>query len=200
MDWDRVSINIFEGQAFSYVAWLDKAHGLHESAKLLEPRIQKFWDVLQGQQAMLSTPAEPEHIHATYFMLAAYSCENLLKAALIMRNVVRYKDEFQQTKRFPKDLQSHDLFKLACMLWVSGWRDSLRTRPRQRTDSFEISPAPPSNVDQELSGVLPCGTTTTDLKASQRGWWAAPRRDKLSNRRCNHARARCLYRSGRLQG
>ena len=62
---------------------------------------------------MLSTPAEPEHIHATYFMLAAYSCENLLKAALIMRNVVRYKDEFQQTKRFPKDLQSHDLFKLA---------------------------------------------------------------------------------------
>lgn len=113
MDWDRVSINIFEGQAFSYVAWLDKAHGLHESAKLLEPRIQKFWDVLQGQQAMLSTPAEPEHIHATYFMLAAYSCENLLKAALIMRNVVRYKDEFQQTKRFPKDLQSHDLFKLA---------------------------------------------------------------------------------------
>ena len=55
------------------------------------------------------------------------------------------------------------------MLWVSGWRDSLRNRPRQRTDSFEISPAPPSNVDQELSGAAPCGVTTADLKASQRG-------------------------------
>jgi hypothetical protein len=37
--------------------------------------------------------------------------------------------------------------RYACMVEALGWRDSIRNRPLQRTDSFEISPAPPSNVD-----------------------------------------------------
>jgi hypothetical protein len=54
------------------------------------------------------------------------------------------------------------------MFRLLGWRDLHGHRPQRRTDRFENSPTPPTNVDEELSGIR-SEAVTADLKASERG-------------------------------
>lgn len=112
-NWDKVYRQNYETHAFSDIYWIRKAKNLLESAKLIEPEVIRLWKnyrrYINGKTDKLLT----DYYQGTYFMLVAYAVENLLKATVIQRNSFEYKKKFHQTLKFPKELQSHDLVKLA---------------------------------------------------------------------------------------
>ena len=113
VDWDRVHRQNYQSQAFWDIHWISKAKDLLESAKLIEPEVVRLWKNYHANLDGNTDGLLPDHYQGTYFMLIAYSVENLLKAAIIRGKSLEYKRKFSQTLRFPKELQSHDLVKLA---------------------------------------------------------------------------------------
>jgi hypothetical protein len=131
--WDAVSRSNFEAAAFSSFQWMAKARSLFEAAKKLEPNIDRVWQSYELRSAKLVTPLEPDHFTGAYFMLVAFAVENLLKAAAISKKFVAYRDNFRAKLKFPRELQSHDLLRLAEFVGLGlgkGEEDLLRRLTR----------------------------------------------------------------------
>ena len=82
-------------------------------------------------------------------MLLAFAVENLLKAAAVARNSIKYKQSFRATHKFPKELQSHDLFELATHvgLILQGHDEDLLRRLTRSAVWFGRYPAPLRHSD-----------------------------------------------------
>jgi hypothetical protein len=66
----------------------------------------------------------------TYFMLLAFALEDLLKAALIRRDLEQLRDRVASTGKLPRKLSTHDLFALMTELGVepSDWFEEILVR------------------------------------------------------------------------
>jgi hypothetical protein len=112
-EWDLVHLSNYESKAFWYIHWLYSALDLIESAKLLVPKIQEVWENLREHSSNQNIALIPNYYTGPYFMLMGFATENILKAGLVLRNESELRFDFQQTRRFPKLLEGHDLVKLA---------------------------------------------------------------------------------------
>ena len=122
-NWDKVHAQNYQAKAFWDIHWIRKAKDLLESANLIEPKVVELWENYRGNLNGETQEHMPDHYIGTYFMLIAFAVENLLKASIISVNSINYKREFTETFKFPKDLQSHDLVKLAKKAEVGFSRD-----------------------------------------------------------------------------
>src|SRR2546426_2171185 len=107
VDWDSVHRSNFESAAFWDIHWIRKARDLYEAAKKLEPEVLRVWESYLARMRNMTAPLAPDHYQGPYFMLIAFSVENLLKAAAIARNNAEYRAEFRKTLRFPEELKKH---------------------------------------------------------------------------------------------
>lgn len=113
LDWDYVYRQNYESRVFCDIHWIGKAEDLMQSAKLLEPEVIRIWESFRAHATDKKTKILPNHYQGAYFMLLAYAVENLLKAIIIRKRSREYKEGFRMTRKFPKELQSHDLVQLA---------------------------------------------------------------------------------------
>jgi hypothetical protein len=113
VDWDKVHRQNYESRAFWDIHWIAKANDLLLSAKLIEPEVIKLWESFHAHTADKTKRILADHYQGTYFMLLAYAVENLLKGAIIRERSWEYKEHFRRTLKFPKELQSHNLIRLA---------------------------------------------------------------------------------------
>lgn len=116
IDWDRVHRSNYESAAFWDIKWIDKARNLYECAKKLEPEVLRVWESYRAKSRSEDARLLPDHFQGAFFMLMAYAIENLLKAAAVASHSQRYKADFRAKKKFPRELRSHDLVKLAQFL------------------------------------------------------------------------------------
>src|SRR5207249_3039271 len=121
-----------------------KARDLYEAAKKLEPEVLRVWESYRERMPNMTAPLAPDHYQGPYFMLIAFSVENLLKAAAIARNNAEYRAEFRKTLRFPEELKKHDLVKLAELAQVSfnAKEENLLRRLTRSAIWFGRYPAP----------------------------------------------------------
>lgn len=119
VDWDKVYRSNFESAAFWDINWIGKARNLFESAKRLESGVTRLWESYHKRLNNSVLPVLPDHYQGPYFMLLAFATENLLKAAAVSRNGTRYRTEFRQTLKFPKELKNHNLVELATFVHLS---------------------------------------------------------------------------------
>jgi hypothetical protein len=102
----------FIRRTLDYTLWIEKAEHLLEAANLLEPRIEGLRTEVKNGGFIT------EHYFTTYFMLASYAVENLLKALYIKLNADSVKRALEEKKRLPNEIEGHDLNKLAQKLRV----------------------------------------------------------------------------------
>jgi hypothetical protein len=142
--WDAVHRSNFERSAFWDVNWISKARDLFESAKKLEPEVVRVWESYRARAKSFASPLVPDHYQGTYFMLLAFAVENLLKASAVNRNGMEYRDAFRSTLKFPEDLRSHDLVRLAGLVDLSYTPDEeeLLRRLTRGATWFGRYPAP----------------------------------------------------------
>ena len=144
VDWDRVHRSNFEMAAFWNVNWIGKARSLLQCARLLEPEVVKVWDSYLARSRGEANTLLADHYQGPYFMLLSFAVESLLKATAVAQNSPRYKAEFRETSRFPKELQKHDLVKLAqfVQLTFSAEEEDLLRRLTRSAVWFGRYPAP----------------------------------------------------------
>ena len=110
---EEVTRRNYESKAFRNIHWIRCADNLIVSAKLLAPKILEVWESFRINAEDKTTPLLPDRYQRTYFMLIAFALENLLKASLVSKHSLRYKQEFHDSSKFPKEFEGHDLVKLA---------------------------------------------------------------------------------------
>jgi len=108
-----VNKSIFIATLLDINAWNRKANELIYSASLLEPKVIQIWNdlksVFYGKDAK---PGSTGYI-GTYFMLNAFAIENIIKAKIILKNQIKFRNTVKQKGRLPDEMKGHDLFKLA---------------------------------------------------------------------------------------
>ena len=115
VNWDQVHFRNYELAAFHTTQWVWKARDLLFSAKKIEVEIIRLWESFRARSNDKNSEVLQDHYQGTYFMLIAYAIENLFKSVIIREDSQRYIDQFRTSRKFPKDLQSHDLFSLSKM-------------------------------------------------------------------------------------
>lgn len=175
VDWDSVYRSNYLATAFSEVHWIAKARDLYESARKLEPAMEKVWDSYRARAKNLSSPLEPDHFNGPYFMLMAFAVENLLKAAAVSRNSFKYKESFSPKSQFPKELKTHYLFELGQALNLNVTRDEedLLRRLTRSAIWFGRYPAPLEYSETSGTGVF------SDGKEYQVSWFGREDVNKL---------------------
>ncbi len=113
VNWDKVHAQNYMAKAFWDIYWIRKANDLLESANLIEPKVLELWKSYRENLGGKSDILKTDHYIGRYFMLIAFAVENLLNASIINDKAGEYKRTFRETLKFPKELQSHDLVKLA---------------------------------------------------------------------------------------
>lgn len=113
VNWDSVRKSNYETKAFWDIHWLSSARSLIASAKELEPNVIDYWDNLRAHTKDRTVRLKADHYQGPYFMLIAFAVENYFKAAIVRENSWEFKQVFQVENKFPKELKSHDLTKLA---------------------------------------------------------------------------------------
>ena len=110
----------YQEQVLTPYMWINQADELIAASKKLEPSIKKYWETTKKffdpKKGTYSPPPEykPKRLlQGTYFMLVAYSIENYFKAILIADSEAAYRSEIFRTGALPKDLNEHNLIKLA---------------------------------------------------------------------------------------
>lgn len=109
----------YKEQVLNWQLWIKQADELLAAAKKLEPSINKYWlttrkflDPVKGTYSPPSGFNPKPLLQGTYFMLIAYSIENLLKAKLIRQFTEKYEEEVMHTHELPIELNEHDLIAL----------------------------------------------------------------------------------------
>ena len=99
--------------------WVGAAKELLASAKLMESLI------VERERALLANALDEteyptgQDFRPVYFMLVAYACENILKAALVRQSKNDLKTQAQKAGRLPNSLRGHDLCELAVAAGLS---------------------------------------------------------------------------------
>jgi hypothetical protein len=133
VSWDAVYASNFESAALWDVSWMSKARDLWECARKLEPEVLRVLESFPAASRNAAAKVAPDHYQGAYFMLLSFAVEDILKAAAISRNGLRYKREFKTNKKFPSELQDHDLVRLALLVdlgFENGEEDLLRRLTR----------------------------------------------------------------------
>ncbi len=136
VNWDSVHRTNYESKAFWDIHWIRKANDLLKSADLIEPEVVRLWNSVEEGLDNMDREILPDYYQGTYFMLKAFAVENVLKAAIIRNKSFEYRRKFRDTLKFPKELQSHDLVKLAkqaCLDFNVEQEDLLRRLTRSAT-------------------------------------------------------------------
>ena len=104
----------------------------------------RLWDNYRANLDGESNELLSDYYQSTYFMLIAYAVENLLKAAIIREKSFEYKRKFHETLKFPKELRSHDLVKLArkAHLNISSEEEDLLRRLTRSATWYGRYPVP----------------------------------------------------------
>ena len=113
VNWDSVHRTNYESKAFWDIHWIRKAKDLLKSADLIQPEVVRLWNSVEEGLDNMDREILADYYQGTYFMLRAFAVENILKAVIIRNKSTEYRRKFRDTLKFPKELQSHDLVKLA---------------------------------------------------------------------------------------
>jgi hypothetical protein len=113
MEWDRVYFQNYKSKTFSENSWLKSARALIYSAKELEPKVLALWESYRANSKDKTAPLMSDDYQGPYYMLMSYAVENLFKAKIVKKESIKFKKDFENDKKFPKELQSHDLVDLA---------------------------------------------------------------------------------------
>ena len=176
IDWDRVHRSNFEAAAFRDINWISKARGLYESARKLEPEVVRLWESYLALMRGEANSSPGDHCQGPYFMLLSFAVENLLKAAAVARNSVRYRADFRAMSKFPEELKKHDLVKLAqfVQLAFSAEEEDLLRRLTRSAVWFGRYPAPLKYA--QLSGTQ----TFVDGKEYSVSWFGSKDIERLN--------------------
>lgn len=112
-NWDSVHKINYESKAFWDIHWIRKAKDLLTTADLIEPEVVRLWDSVDKGLDNMEHEIIADYYQGTYFMLRAFAVENILKAVIIRNKSSEYRRKFRESLKFPKDLKSHNLVKLA---------------------------------------------------------------------------------------
>ena len=100
--------------------WVEKADKLLEAARVLEPKLREFWNVVltnakEGRYNKGGAPPNPppSDLHGPYFILVSYALENLFKALIIRDRSDEIRSQFIQTGGLPSLIKKHDLIRLS---------------------------------------------------------------------------------------
>jgi len=101
--------------------WIDKAEELLAGARALEPHVRNLWEVATAnfKEGRYSKGGEaphqlPQDLQGTYFMLIAYTLENLFKAMIIWERQATLRKQVLSTGgKLPEVINNHDLICLA---------------------------------------------------------------------------------------
>lgn len=153
VEWDLVYRLAYESAVFLPVPWIKRASDLYESARKLEPAMEKVWKSYRARAQNPKGALEPDHYTGPYFMLVSFAVENLLKAAAVTRNGIQYKDSFRLNYKFPSELKKHDLVELAKLLHleVNREEEDVLHRLTRAAVWFGRYPAPVNY--SEMSGI-----------------------------------------------
>ncbi|MBI4232722.1 hypothetical protein HY605_05830 [Candidatus Peregrinibacteria bacterium] len=113
VDWDAVHRSNFESKAFWDIYWVRSARSLIVSAKEIEPKVMELWENYRAHRKDKSIRLKANYCQGPYYMLIAFAVENFFKAAMVRKNSYAFKQAFKLDNKFPKELLSHDLVKLA---------------------------------------------------------------------------------------
>lgn len=175
VDWDSIHRSNYVATAFWEVHWIAKARDLYESARKLEPAMEKVWDSYRAKAKNLSRPLEPDHYNGPYFMLIAFAVENLLKAAAVSRNSFKYRENFRLNGNFPSELKKHDLLKLGQSLNLSVTREEEDLLRRLTRGAIWFGRYPAPLKYSEMSGI----ERFSDGKEYQVSWFGREDVNKL---------------------
>ena len=144
VNWDMVFRQNYLSRVFWHIHWVSKAEDLLQSAKLIEPEVVRLWDNYRANLDGEINELLPDYYQGTYFMLIAYAVENFLKAAIIREKSFEYKRKFLETLKFPSELRSHNLVKLArrAHLNFSSEEEDLLRRLTRSATWYGRYPAP----------------------------------------------------------
>lgn len=113
--WDHVYRQNYRSDAFRDYKWLQNARALMACAKALEPLLEDIWEshraIFRDKRA--GHRLKPNVVNGPYFMLVAFAIENLLKARIVTKNAMAFREQFDLDNRFPKVLKGHNLYDLA---------------------------------------------------------------------------------------
>jgi hypothetical protein len=93
-------------------SWISRAEDLLDAAAKVEPSVEEQLKRIYGPDWWKKRDWFSEGPLPTYFMLAAFALENLLKAALVRKHEAEFRLQIETTHKLPDTLKTHDLFKL----------------------------------------------------------------------------------------
>ncbi len=111
-DWQKISMSLYQDTIVSVSSWLTKAIALLDSASLLEPKVNEFWQTWRRHIKDKSVRMKSDKYISVYLMLTSFAVENLLKSIIVRGRRSEILDELVRG-RLPKILKSHDLITLS---------------------------------------------------------------------------------------
>ena len=111
-DWQKISMSSYQDTIVSVSSWLTKAIALLDSAALLEPKVNEFWQTWRRHIKDKSVRMKSDKYISVYLMLTSFAVENLLKSIIVRERRSEIVDELVRG-RLPKILKSHDLITLS---------------------------------------------------------------------------------------
>jgi hypothetical protein len=111
-DWQKISMSLYQDTIVSVSSWLTKAIALLDSAALLEPKVNEFWQTWRRHIKDKSVRMKSDKYISVYLMLTSFAVENLLKSIIVRERRSEIVDELVRG-RLPKILKSHDLITLS---------------------------------------------------------------------------------------
>jgi len=111
-DWQKISMSLYQDTIVSVSSWLTKAIALLDSAALLEPKVNEFWQTWRRHIKDKFVRMKSDKYISVYLMLVSFAVENLLKAVIVREKRSEIVDELLRG-RLPKILKSHDLVTLS---------------------------------------------------------------------------------------
>ena len=117
---DIQSLIEYQERVLTPLNWIHQAEELILASKKLEPGIKEYWltvskyfDLNKGTYNPPPDFRPEKPLQSVYFMLVAYGIENYFKAVLITENKEKYGQYVLTSGNLPKDLNGHDLIRLA---------------------------------------------------------------------------------------
>ena len=111
-DSEETRMSLYQDTALRASSWLNNAIALLDSAALLEPKVNEFWQTWREHIKDKSARMKSDKYISVYLMLISFAVENLLKAIIVREMRSEIIDELIRG-RFPKILKSHDLIALS---------------------------------------------------------------------------------------
>jgi len=149
----RTDADVLRLEIFNTSAWMTKAENLRRAASVFEGLIRNHRQL----------PSSDRHGDKSYlnahFMLMGFAIENLLKAIIVLTQLAKLQREFDQKKKLPDILQTHNLLDLfdcsglrtdsgkikgllmrlsRSIIWEGRYPAPLRPEDYRRKDTFDL--------------------------------------------------------------